>query len=104
MRRRGVRWLALFAAVLLVFAQSAAAAHYHPRLATAHPSVTTVISAETGPCALCLLACHFPGNASAAPAVVRPNPALNATLPASPDRALATGRSPAQTRAPPSIA
>jgi hypothetical protein len=104
MRRRGAKWLAVFAAVLLLFARSAAAAHYHPWLAAAHPSLAAGASAESGPCALCLLACHFPGNTSAAPAAMQPRPALNAALPASPDRALATGRSPAQTRAPPSIA
>jgi hypothetical protein len=96
--------LVLFAAALLLFEQSAAAAHYHPRPATVHPSLGTVASAETGPCALCLLACHFPGNFRAAPAVVQPHPALDSAPTASPDRALATGRSPAQTRAPPSIA
>ena len=103
MRRRGAGWLALFAAALLLFAQSTAAAHYHPRAAT-HPSLATVASAEAGPCALCLLACHFPGGASAAPAVMQPRPALNAALTATPDRALATTRSPAQSRAPPSVA
>jgi hypothetical protein len=104
MRRHGARWSVLLAAVLLLLEQSAAASHYHPRPATAHPSLAAVISAETGPCALCLLACHLPGNFSTAPAVAQPLPALDTAPAASPDRALATGRSPAQTRAPPSIA
>ncbi|MGH7913925.1 MAG: hypothetical protein ACREPW_04660, partial [Candidatus Binataceae bacterium] len=66
--------MALIAAALLLFAQSAAAAHYHPRPVTAHPSLATVMNAETGQCALCLLAFHFPGNSSATAAVVRPYP------------------------------
>ncbi len=104
MRWRGVERLALVAAVLLLFAQSIAAAHYHPRPASAHPSLAAVVSAETGQCALCLLACHFPGDSSSAPAVVRPRFAFYTAPVPSAGRALATGRSRAQTRAPPSIA
>ena len=97
------RRLALVAAALLLFAQTVAAAHYHPRLNGTHPNLTAAVSAESGPCALCLLAFHFPGTAPSAPATMEPHCAFNPTLAPSPDRAFAVGRSPAQTRAPPSI-
>jgi len=104
MRWRGAGCLAVFAAALLLFAQTVAVAHYHPRLDGAHPSLATVVNAEGGPCALCLLAFHFLGSAPAAPAMMQPEPAFNLAPTPSSDRALATGRSPAQTRAPPSVA
>jgi hypothetical protein len=102
--RRGAGRFALIAAVLLLFAQSVAVAHYHPRLNGEHPSLTTVVSAETGPCALCLFACHFPVSASAAPAMMQPQAADRVALAPSLGRAHTSGRSPAQTRAPPSVA
>lgn len=101
---RGAGRLALVAAALLLFAQTAAVAHYHPRLEGAHPSLATALDAESGPCALCLLAFHFPVSAPAAPAMMEPESAFNLALAPSPDGARAGGRSPAQTRAPPSIA
>lgn len=101
--RRGAGRLALIAAVLLLFAQTVAVAHYHPRLNGGHPSLATVLSAETGPCALCLFACHFPVSACAAPAMMQPRAADHVALAPSPGRAYATVRSPAQTRAPPSV-
>jgi len=97
------RRLALAAAALLLFAQTVAAAHYHPRLNGAHPDLAAAVSAESGPCALCLLAFHFPGTAPSAPATMEPYRAFNPTLAPSPDRAFSVSSSPAQTRAPPSI-
>jgi hypothetical protein len=97
------RRLALVAAALLLFAQTVAAAHYHPRLNGADPNLAATVSAESRPCALCLLAFHFPGTAPSAPATMEPHSAFNTTLAPPPDRAFAVGRSPAQTRAPPSI-
>jgi hypothetical protein len=103
MSRRGAGRLAPIAAALLLFAQTVAVAHYHPRFDSEHPSLATVVNAETGQCALCLFACHFPVSASAAPAMMQPQPAYNVALAPSPGRAHATGRSPAQTRAPPLV-
>lgn len=54
--RCGAGRLALIAAALLLFAQTVAVAHYHPRLNGAHPSLATVVNAETGQCALGLFA------------------------------------------------
>jgi len=101
--RRGAGRLALLAAALVLFAQSVAVAHYHPRPNDGRASLSTVASAETGQCVLCLFACHFPVSASAAPAMMQPQAADQVALAPSPYRAHATDRSPAQTRAPPSV-
>ena len=97
------RRLALVAAALLLFAQTVAAAHYHPRLNGSASESHRGGFSRKRPCALCLLAFHFPGTAPSAPATMEPHCAFNPTLALSPGRAFAVGRSPAQTRAPPFI-
>ncbi len=100
-RRAGVRRLALVAAALLLFAQTVAAAHYHPQIASRHASLASVVSADAGLCALCLLAFHFPVNPAATPALTRPQAALNTPVAPAPERAVVPDRTSAPTRAPP---
>lgn len=99
---RSLRRLALIAAALLLFAQTAAAAHYHPQLASARASLAPVVNVDAGVCALCLLAVHFPANPAATPSLARPQPALSALATAAPERAVVPDRTSAPTRAPPS--
>jgi hypothetical protein len=101
-RRAGIGRFALIAAALLLFAQTAAAAHYHEQPTSQRASLWAAVNADAGLCALCLLAFHFPVNPTATPAVVRPQIALNAATSPAPERAVAPDCTSAPTRAPPS--
>lgn len=94
---------ALVIAILLIFAQTAAAAHYHLRPANERANLSPVTGAGNTFCALCLLAFHVPVNPSAAPAVMRPQPVLNASVAQAPEIATSIGHSSAQTRGPPAV-
>lgn len=97
-RRAGVRRLALVAAALLLFAQSAAAAHRHPQIGSQRAILASVVNAEAGLCALCLLAFHFPVNPAAAPALARPRAARGAPVVPALERAVVPDCTSAPTR------
>jgi hypothetical protein len=70
-RRRWMRRIAGFAAVILLLAQSAGAAHLHP-LPSQQKYVTSAAVSVDGLCALCLVRFHSPATFIAPPHPMAP--------------------------------
>jgi hypothetical protein len=70
--RSGAKSIALFGAVLILAAQFLALTHFHRGNPTRQLSAQTVVAADDGLCALCILAFHAPLNPAATPALERP--------------------------------
>jgi hypothetical protein len=99
-----MRRVALAGAALILFAQLLGAAHWHPANLDRTASASTALSADSGVCAVCLLAFHTTLSPAAAPALVHPQREVSK---ASAARGSALGSlelGSHLTRAPPSVA
>jgi hypothetical protein len=99
-----MRRVALAGAALILFAQLLGAAHWHPANLDRTASASAALSADSGVCAVCLLAFHTSLNPAAAPALVHPQRAVS-KAPAARVAVLSSLEFASHlTRAPPSIA
>jgi len=74
-QQSGNRWkprLAVFAAAILLLAQSLGAAHFHPLQGQQKYAADTAGSADSGLCAVCLVRVHSPTVSSVVPNLAAP--------------------------------
>jgi hypothetical protein len=73
----GHRWkrgVAALVAAILLLSQSLAAAHFHPLPTAQKYAANAVVSADDGPCAVCLFCLHSPTVSAVTPSVTAPTP------------------------------
>ena len=70
--RTATRSVAIFTAALMLAGQLAAVAHFHPLPCRDRLNAVAQLSADSGSCALCLLAFHTSAKPPATPSVAAP--------------------------------
>ncbi|MGH7932335.1 MAG: hypothetical protein ACREQN_04110 [Candidatus Binataceae bacterium] len=94
----------MLAAALLLCAQLAAVAHYHPSDHSEGINAQAQVVPDGGLCALCILAFHLPLNPAAQPALERPQIEMQPAEPAAPQTRIFRPLLASLTRAPPPAA